>query len=165
MYALHTEYRLCRSAFQMILSSLTWCISGVWSILSAIFVINTCLITCSFQLLSYKFIKLLIVKFWTKEAPGISLLINSPLCNQGSFRIEINAPKPLLSCCVLVIFVKMGHERRSLILMNLSGLMKLLCWVRVIRISVLNQKFRVKIGFWAKSRFNHFWEMCYFRWI
>jgi hypothetical protein len=32
-----------------------------------------------------------------------------------------------LSCCVLVIFVKMGQKRRSMILIILNGLMKLVC--------------------------------------
>jgi len=42
-----------------------------------------------------------------------------------------------ISCGVLMIFFeKMGQEWRSLILMNWSELMMLLCWVRVNRIFV-----------------------------
>jgi len=48
-----------------------------------------------------------------------------------------------LSCYVLVIFEKMGHKRRSLILMILNGLMKFFSCVRVFRVFVLNQKFWV----------------------
>jgi len=52
--------------------------------------------------------------------------------------------------------------------MILSGVMKLLCWVIWIRISILNKKvlgvgsFGGKLDFWVKSRFKHFWKISRF---
>jgi len=40
--------------------------------------------------------------------------------------------------CVLVIFVKMGQKRISLILMFLNGFMELSWWIGLSRISVFN---------------------------
>jgi len=96
LYALRIEQRSCLFAFQIILSSSTWEISGVWSTLFATSALKTCVTSCSFQLLSCNFVRLLILKLWSKWAPGASLPIISSFGSHGSLRMEMFALVPIL---------------------------------------------------------------------
>jgi len=96
LYVLRTEYKPFFPAFQINLSLGTWSKSGAFRIEVAMSSLKTCFTKSPFQLLELVSIKLSTVKSRTKCAPMILPSIQPPFNNQGSSRIGIEVPEPIL---------------------------------------------------------------------